>query len=314
MLTVKVLGAGRHVGKSACLAQVDHTKVLFDCGIQVTNDGESRFPKLEDLFEPIQSVISQKNSLFNLQNILQKYEHNVIESSIVEFNNNELLTSFQNESNIILQEIRKWREEQYKCLVDVVLITHFHLDHIGALPYLTEVLNYNGMIFMTPATLCQAKLQLEDCWLNQNNVDRSQINHALSCETINSCILKPVQNHELNQIPYKNSHTRFSLKNLFRKEKNKLIFCYWNFHLTYSMIQSCLTKVKTLSFFESTSIGFLKIKVLPAGHVPGACMFYVEGIQSSQSILYTGDFTTDGEQVIPKAKVNSSMYYASFYL
>ena len=28
--------------------------------------------------------------------------------------------------------------------IDILLITHFHLDHCGALPYLTEVIGYDG--------------------------------------------------------------------------------------------------------------------------------------------------------------------------
>lgn len=31
-------------------------------------------------------------------------------------------------------------------LIDCVIISHFHLDHCGALPYFTEVCGYDGMI------------------------------------------------------------------------------------------------------------------------------------------------------------------------
>lgn len=46
--------------------------------------------------------------------------------------------------------------------IHAVVITHFHLDHIGALPYLTEHLGYRGPVIMTHATKALAPLILED--------------------------------------------------------------------------------------------------------------------------------------------------------
>ncbi|CAG0916594.1 unnamed protein product [Notodromas monacha] len=47
-------------------------------------------------------------------------------------------------------------------MIDCVIITHFHLDHCGALPYLTEMVGYSGPIYMTHPTKAISPLLLED--------------------------------------------------------------------------------------------------------------------------------------------------------
>ena len=39
--------------------------------------------------------------------------------------------------------------------LDCIIISHFHLDHCGALPYMTEMVGYNGPIYMTVPTKVQ---------------------------------------------------------------------------------------------------------------------------------------------------------------
>jgi len=47
--------------------------------------------------------------------------------------------------------------------IDLVLITHFHMDHCASLPYLTEKLeNFNAKIFMTHATKAVMALLVSD--------------------------------------------------------------------------------------------------------------------------------------------------------
>lgn len=43
-----------------------------------------------------------------------------------------------------------------------MLISHFHLDHIGALPYFTEIHNYEGPIYMTSPTKALLPYMCED--------------------------------------------------------------------------------------------------------------------------------------------------------
>ncbi|KAJ1409054.1 beta-lactamase-like protein [Ochromonadaceae sp. CCMP2298] len=46
--------------------------------------------------------------------------------------------------------------------IDLILITHFHIDHCAALPYFTEKTNFKGRIFMTHASKAVMKLLLSD--------------------------------------------------------------------------------------------------------------------------------------------------------
>lgn len=47
-------------------------------------------------------------------------------------------------------------------LIDCIIISHFHLDHSGALPYFTEVCKYDGPIYMTQPTKAVIPILLED--------------------------------------------------------------------------------------------------------------------------------------------------------
>jgi cleavage and polyadenylation specificity factor subunit 3 len=46
--------------------------------------------------------------------------------------------------------------------IDLILITHFHIDHCAALPYFTEKTNFRGKIYMTHATKAVMRLLLSD--------------------------------------------------------------------------------------------------------------------------------------------------------
>ena len=46
--------------------------------------------------------------------------------------------------------------------IDLILITHFHIDHCAALPYFTEHTNFKGKVYMTHATKAVMRLLLSD--------------------------------------------------------------------------------------------------------------------------------------------------------
>ena len=72
--------------------------------------------------------------------------------------------------------------------IDLILITHFHLDHCASLPYFTEKTNFKGRIFMTHATKAVMRLLVADYirLLNANRTMDALYNEA----DLQSCVEK----------------------------------------------------------------------------------------------------------------------------
>lgn len=135
--------------------------------------------------------------------------------------------------------------------IDCVLITHFHLDHCGALPYFSEGVGYSGPIVATPPTKAILPLMLED----------------------------------------------------FRKvsvlqNKGGGEHCY-----TSEMIKACIAKISTIQLYETQTFpGDLKVTAYYAGHILGACMFYVEC--NGESVVYTGDYNMTADRHLGAAWID----------
>jgi len=74
--------------------------------------------------------------------------------------------------------------------IDAVIISHFHLDHCGALPYMTEMVGYNGPIYMTVPTKAIAPILLED--MRKVAVDRKGEQNFFTSGMIKDCMKKVV--------------------------------------------------------------------------------------------------------------------------
>lgn len=73
-------------------------------------------------------------------------------------------------------------------VIDCVLITHFHLDHCGALPYFTEAVGYSGPIIATPPTKAIIPLMLED--FRKVTVAQKKEDNVFNSEMIKNSISK----------------------------------------------------------------------------------------------------------------------------
>ncbi|XP_055933224.1 integrator complex subunit 11-like [Argiope bruennichi] len=81
-----------------------------------------------------------------------------------------------------------------------VIISHFHLDHCGALPYMTEMVGYNGPIYMTMPTKAICPILLED--YRRITVDKKGETNFFTSTMVKDCMKKvtTVGLHETVQV------------------------------------------------------------------------------------------------------------------
>ena len=133
--------------------------------------------------------------------------------------------------------------------IDVVLITHFHLDHAASLPYLTERTNFKGRVFMTHPTKAVLRLLLGD-YLRLMAMRSTKPEDVLYTET------------ELHR---------------------------------------CLDKVELVDYHTTVTVGGLSFYALNAGHVLGACMYFMD--LGGRSVLYTGDYSMEDDRHLMAAEI-----------
>ncbi len=92
-----------------------------------------------------------------------------------------------------------------------VLLSHFHLDHCGALPYMSEMVGYDGPIYMTHPTKAICPILLED--FRKITVDKKGETNFFTSQMIKDCMKKvvPLNLHQTVQV--------------------KLVVCELNFNL-----------------------------------------------------------------------------------
>ncbi|KAI5171392.1 cleavage and polyadenylation specificity factor subunit 3 [Nematocida sp. LUAm3] len=113
--------------------------------------------------------------------------------------------------------------------VDVVLITHFHLDHAGALPYFTERTSFSGKVYMTHPTRAIFRWLLND-YVRVSNA--SSKNDLFSERELSQCYEKiipidygqEIQIKNLTFIAYNAGHVLGAAMFLVRNEDISLLY------------------------------------------------------------------------------------------
>lgn len=74
--------------------------------------------------------------------------------------------------------------------IDALIISHFHLDHCGALPYFSEMCGYDGPIYMTHPTKAICPILLED--FRKISVERKGETNFFTSQMIKDCMKKVI--------------------------------------------------------------------------------------------------------------------------
>ena len=133
--------------------------------------------------------------------------------------------------------------------IDVLLVTHFHLDHIASLPYLTERTGFRGKIFMTHPTKAVMRLLLGD-YLRLLDMRQAKAEEVLYTE---------------------------------------------------KDLQACVEKIQLIDYHQTVTVGGLTFYALNAGHVLGACMYWLD--IGGRTILYTGDYSMEDDRHLMAAEI-----------
>lgn len=133
--------------------------------------------------------------------------------------------------------------------IDILLITHFHLDHAASLPYFTERTGFKGRIFMTHPTKAVIRLLLGD-YLR----------------------LLQMRNAKSEEVLY-----------------------------TEAELLSCIEKIELIDYHQTVTVKGLTFYALNAGHVLGACMYWLD--IGGRSLLYTGDYSMEDDRHLMAAEI-----------
>lgn len=144
--------------------------------------------------------------------------------------------------------------------VDILLISHFHLDHAASLPYVMQHTNFNGRVFMTHATKAIYR------WLLSDFVRVTSIGGGGDAR-LNS------------------GNENASSSNLYTDD---------------DLIRS-FDRIETIDYHSTIEVDGIRFTAYHAGHVLGACMYFVE--IGGLKVLFTGDYSREEDRHLQVAEV-----------
>ena len=153
--------------------------------------------------------------------------------------------------------------------IDLVLISHFHNDHCGALPYLTEQFGYDGKVIMTHPTKAIIPIMLEDgrkieeregkkSSQNKQNTNQSKMFSNTKSQHIFKSMSQgsnlPHMSKSMNQIPGMGLSTNIIDYDMQEEQDEEEKSMFEASTLTKEMIAKCIRKYNTIQLHETMEV------------------------------------------------------------
>lgn len=148
--------------------------------------------------------------------------------------------------------------------VDVLLISHFHLDHAASLPYVMQQTNFRGRVFMTHATKAIYR------WLLSDFVRVTSMANS---------------NEDASREGGGNLGSAGGSANLYTDED----------------LMTSFERIETIDYHSTIEVDGIRFTAYHAGHVLGACMYLVE--VGGVKVLFTGDYSREEDRHLKVAEV-----------
>ena len=185
-----------------------------------------------------------------------------------------------------------WRAVVDPADVACVIITHYHLDHCGALPMWCERTAYDGPIYATAPTRDMLPVLLHDY---RALMGRTEADAPYSAVEVDACVRKvtPVALHQVVRCAARR-----------RRRGGRTGAAAADEHAEKEAgPATTLERDAKAEGDDSGSAPCVTIKAYYAGHTLGAAMFLIS--VGEVSVLYTGDFTMESNHVLRSAWVDA---------
>lgn len=241
------------------------------------NDQHINDDNINNINDDYKDKSDQKRNNRDIEKVEVKVEENVEEPNFYDNSNADVVNISIVNSSITDKEKLINNLKRINEIIDCVIISHFHMDHIGALPFFTEILKYRGIILMSyPTKALSPILLLDSCRVTDMKWEKKNFERQIKMLNEKS---DELLNYNINCI---------------KKDP-------WN--INEDNIYNCIDKVIGLQINETFELGDMSITPYYAGHVLGACIYKIE--VRNFSVIYTGDYNTIPDKHLGSANIPS---------